>query len=216
MPSAIESMHGRSMLKAVSFRCARAAQANSAGGIDHDGPGVADGRAARFPSRGILAALGALTILFAVDGLNSFLYLLSQTPGRASVLPNLYQPNNVLRLITGSGMGITLGGLLLPALNLTIWREPADRSALEPRAFLTLLACVGAMDALVLTEAPAILYAAGALSALGVLALLSAVLQFYGSQSRAEELPCTCASYGSRHVRVLRWVWYLIGIDLLR
>src|SRR5829696_1754298 len=46
-------------------------------------------------------------IAFGIDGSNSYLYLLKSTaPGAFDNIPNLYIPNNVLRLFTGSGMGI--------------------------------------------------------------------------------------------------------------
>ena len=48
---------------------------------------------------------------FGIDGTNSYIYLLKSTAGgRLESIPNLYIPNNTLRLFTGSGMGIALAG----------------------------------------------------------------------------------------------------------
>ena len=62
-------------------------------------------------------------IAFGVDGSNSFLYLLKQTSGGVlDKIPNLYIPNNTLRLFTGSGMGIALASILYPAFNQSVWK----------------------------------------------------------------------------------------------
>ncbi len=74
------------------------------------------GLAGRFPARPYLWVLGLFMLAWAADGLNSFLALLG--------LPHLYEPNNLLRLITGSLQGIAVAAVLLPALNITLWRAP--------------------------------------------------------------------------------------------
>ncbi len=56
-------------------------------------------------------------LAFAVDGGNSYLYLLKQTTGALTQIPNLYIPNNTLRLFTGTGMGLTMAAFLFPAFN---------------------------------------------------------------------------------------------------
>ena len=63
--------------------------------------------------------------LFSIDGLNSYIYLLKSTAGGAlDNLPTLYTPNNTLRLLTGSGMGIALASILAPAFNQSVWTNP--------------------------------------------------------------------------------------------
>ncbi|HEY6073499.1 MAG TPA: DUF2085 domain-containing protein, partial [Anaerolineales bacterium] len=75
----------------------------------------------RLPRRSIFAVLAILFLAFAVDGSNSYLYLLKQnTAGALSGVPNLYIPNNTLRLLTGSGMGIALAAVLFPIVNQTL------------------------------------------------------------------------------------------------
>jgi len=135
--------------------------------------GVVNGRRSKLPPRGIIAVLILFFLAFGIDGSNSYLYLLKQTgPGVLSAIPNLYIPNNVLRLFTGSGMGIALAAVLFPALNQTLWRESDERPALEWRSFGILVAMIAILDLLVLTESPIILYPVAYISALGTLSLL--------------------------------------------
>ncbi len=64
-------------------------------------------RAARLPAPAILAVFGVFLLAWAVDGFNSFLTLI---PG----LPYLYEPRNLLRLVTGTLEGLALAAVLLP------------------------------------------------------------------------------------------------------
>jgi len=131
------------------------------------------GKRARLPRRSIMAVLVLFFLAFAVDGSNSFLYLLRQTSGGAlEQFPNLYVPNNTLRLFTGSGMGLALAIILYPVVNQTLWREPDERPALGWKSFGILLAITLLTDLLILTEHPLILYPVAYFSVLGVLALL--------------------------------------------
>src|SRR5512138_3457579 len=64
-------------------------------------------------------------LAFAIDGSNSYLYLLKTTTGGAlDNIPNLYTPNNTLRLFTGSFMGIALAAILYSAFNQSTWTNP--------------------------------------------------------------------------------------------
>ena len=121
--------------------------------------------------------LGAPLLLFfaafGIDGANSYLYLIKQTAGGAlDHIPNLYIPNNTLRLFTGSGMGIALAAIIFPSFNQTAWREFDPRPALDWKKLGILIATVIVIDLLILTEHPAILYPIAGLSVLGVLSLL--------------------------------------------
>ena len=134
------------------------------------------GKRMRLPRRGIIAIMAVFFLAFAIDGSNSYLYLIkSSAPCALAQIPNLYIPNNVLRLFTGSGMGIALAAVMYPVVNQSIWRQPVDRSALEWKSFGALVGIVLLMDLLVLTENPVVLYPVAILSVLGVLALLSMV-----------------------------------------
>jgi uncharacterized membrane protein len=121
--------------------------------------------------------LGAPLIIFflafGIDGSNSYLYLIKQTsPGALSNIPNLYIPNNTLRLFTGSGMGIALASILFPAFNQSAWRTHDPTAALNWKKLSTLIGLVLVVDLFILTEHPAVLYPIAIISVLGVLALL--------------------------------------------
>ena len=131
------------------------------------------GKRSKFPSRGIIAVLVLFFLAFGIDGSNSYLYLLKQTSqGVLDKIPNLYIPNNTLRLFTGSGMGIALAAVLYPVVNQTLWRNLDDRPALEWRPFGILVGLIALINLLVLADSPIILYPIAYLSALGTLSLL--------------------------------------------
>jgi uncharacterized membrane protein len=131
------------------------------------------GMRSKFPSRGIIAVLILFFLSFAIDGSNSYLYLLKQTSqGALDKIPNFYIPNNTLRLFTGSGMGIALAVVLYPVINQTLWRELDNRPALEWKSFGILVGLITVINLLILTDSPVILYPIAYLSAFGVLSLL--------------------------------------------
>ena len=128
------------------------------------------------PGKGILAALGVFFLAFAIDGSNSYLYLLKQTyKDFLPTIPNIYIPNNTLRLLTGSGMGIALASVLFPIVNQTVWRDADKRPTLTWKEFGGLLGIILLVDLGILSEQSFILYPVALLSVLGVLALLSMV-----------------------------------------
>jgi uncharacterized membrane protein len=119
------------------------------------------------------APLLVFLIAFGIDGTNSFLYLLKQTSGGAlDSIPNLYVPNNTLRLLTGSGMGIALASILYPAFNQSAWKNLDPGRALDWKKLGSLIGIILLIDLAVLTEHPIVLYPIAILSVLGVLALL--------------------------------------------
>ena len=131
------------------------------------------GKRNKLPSRGIIAVLVLFFLAFGIDGSNSYLYLMKQTAGGAlDQIPNLYIPNNTLRLFTGSGMGIALAAVLYPVINQTLWREMDDRPALEWKSFGMLVGLIAVINLIILTDSPIILYPIAYLSALGTLSLL--------------------------------------------
>jgi len=121
--------------------------------------------------------LGAPLLLFlaafGIDGTNSFFYLFKQTAGGAlDHIPNLYIPNNTLRLFTGSGMGIALASILYPAFNQSAWKGADADRALSWKKLGVLISIILLVDLAVLTEHPIVLYPIAIWSVLGVLALL--------------------------------------------
>jgi len=131
------------------------------------------GKRSRLPSRGIIAVLVLFFLAFGIDGSNSYLFLLKQTSrGALEKIPNLYIPNNTLRLFTGSGMGVALAAVLYPVVNQTLWRKLDDRPAFEWKSFGILVGLIIALNLLVLTDSLIVLYPIAYLSALGTLSLL--------------------------------------------
>lgn len=124
------------------------------------------------PNWRIGAPLFLFFLAFAIDGSNSYLYLLKTTTGAFGNIPNLYVPNNALRLFTGSGMGIALASILYPAFNQSVWKEMDRDRALDWKKLGILVSIVVLVDLVILTESPVILYPVAILSVLGVLALL--------------------------------------------
>jgi uncharacterized membrane protein len=76
---------------------------------------VGRGRALQWPSRKLGLALGGLVLVMVFDGLNSTAFDLGW--------PVLYQPQNWLRVVTGVVSGVGMAGLLLPVVNMTLWRR---------------------------------------------------------------------------------------------
>ncbi|MBN1304259.1 MAG: DUF2085 domain-containing protein [Anaerolineales bacterium] len=135
------------------------------------------------PKRGGLPPwkIGIPLILFVLfwsfDGANSYLYLIKSVyPGRFENIPNVYIPNNPLRLLTGSGMGLAMSAGLYPVFNQTFWKDFPNQPALGSWKRSGLLAGIMLLvDLGILTEHPVFLYPAAVLSTIGVLALLSLV-----------------------------------------
>jgi len=132
--------------------------------------GLGKRRAGR-PSWRILSLFGLFLLAYAVDGLNSFIHLL---PNLSAYY--LYEPNNALRILTGTGMGLVLSVALLPAFHQTVWKRWDPRPALDGiRSLVGLLVLSIGLVILVLTENPLILYPLSVISAGGVLVLLTMV-----------------------------------------
>jgi uncharacterized membrane protein len=137
---------------------------------------VVSPRKSGMPGWKIGAPLLLFFIAFGIDGSNSYLYLLKSTaPGLLDQIPNLYIPNNTLRLLTGSGMGIALASILYPAFNQSVWKDAAQENALDWRKLGILIGMILLLDLAVLSESPIVLYPIAILSVLGVLALLMMV-----------------------------------------
>lgn len=126
-------------------------------------------RRAGMPPKSVLVVFGLFVVAFGIDGVNSYFHLF---PG----FTGIYEPQNWLRLLTGTGMGLALAGMVFPAFNQTVWRgwdaTPAFKNVLSllPLVFLALV-----LVGVVLTENPLILYPLALISAAGVLILLGLV-----------------------------------------
>jgi uncharacterized membrane protein len=131
----------------------------------------------KIPHWSIIALLVVFVAAFGIDGSNSYLYLLKQvSPGILPKIPNIYVPNNTLRLLTGSGMGMGIAVMLFPAFNQTVWADGEDKPAIPGwKTFSLLLGIQLIFDLLVLSESPIVLYPLAIISALGVWLLLTIV-----------------------------------------
>lgn len=134
-------------------------------------------RSAGTPPKAVIAILLLFGLAFAVDGVNSYLYLMKSVYGaRLSFIPNLYVPNNTLRLFTGSGTGLGMAVAVFISLNQTFWKDWDNKPVLgKPRDLLILVVLMLLVDLLVLPEWSWVLYPVAFLSAGGVLMLLSLV-----------------------------------------
>lgn len=126
-------------------------------------------RASSLPPVPVLGLLLVFMGVWAFDGLNSYLGLY---PGA----PQLYQPQNWLRLATGLLEGLALIIFVLPLLNFSLWRdarpEPVIRNLTEMLAILPL---VGLLILVVQAEIDLLLYPLAIVSSLGVVVLLTMI-----------------------------------------
>lgn len=124
-------------------------------------------RAGLYPSRPILALMGLFALAWGLDGFNSFLSFFPAAP-------HLYEPNNTLRLVTGTMIGLALAVALYPVWAQTAWRdwkpEPIIRT---PGELGAILIGAAALDLTVLGGNPLVLYPLALLSSLGVLSVLT-------------------------------------------
>jgi uncharacterized membrane protein len=131
--------------------------------------GLGRRRAGGLPPRPLLLVLLAFIGIMGIDGLNSYATLL---PG----VPHVYEPQNWLRLVTGTLNGLALAALIFPVLNQTLWRDWEDRPVLGRFRELGLLLVISAVVvALVLSGNINILVPLALLSVVGVLAMLVAL-----------------------------------------
>lgn len=139
------------------------------------------------PSWKVILPISIFILLFAVDGINSFYNLISQNTG-------LYPPNNILRLLSGTGMGLAIAVALVPAFNSTIWKMVDPRPALlNVRQFLFMALIAFGVSVLILSEIPVIMYPLALASVAGVVILLTLVytmvlVMFFKSENQFQQL----------------------------
>lgn len=145
------------------------------------------------PALGVIAILVILFITYAIDGLNSYLHLTPLVEAFPS-LPRLYEPSNLLRLLTGTGIGLVIGAALYPSFNSVIWQKPDPRPALgDFKSLAGLILLSLGLDALLLLNIPWIMLTMAILSALATLTLLAlvytiVVVMLFHQENRAERL----------------------------
>lgn len=123
------------------------------------------------PNRWIIGSFILFAGFYIVDGINSYIHLI---PALSRFY--LYTPSNLLRLFSGTGLGLGVSVLLYPAFCETVWKENLSAPVIEGfRDFLILFTSAVFIDLLVLTQNPFILYPLSLVSAFGILLLLTMV-----------------------------------------
>jgi len=121
------------------------------------------------PSLKVMILLGLLVAAFGIDGINSYLHFF---PG----FKGLYEPQNWLRLLTGTGMGVSISSVLFPAFNQSAWKDYNEQKAIPGfRSLGILLFLAVVLDLIVISEFWPALYVLALISAGGVLVLLTMV-----------------------------------------
>jgi uncharacterized membrane protein len=127
------------------------------------------------PPKRVIGLMVIFIIFYAVDGVNSYFFLppfIKIFPG----MPHLYQPSNVLRLITGTGVGLVIAMVLYPAFWGSIVQNPDPRPAITGLSIAFIMLGLGVLvDLLILTGSIYVLLPAALISAGGVLLLLTTV-----------------------------------------
>ncbi len=127
------------------------------------------GKRSGMPSLKVSLILVAFLVGFGLDGANSYLHFFPGAPG-------LYEPNNWLRLITGTGIGLGLAAILVPVVHQVLWKTYDSRPALAGwREFLPMLGLAILIDLAVWSENPLLLYPLALLSAASIFLILSLV-----------------------------------------
>jgi uncharacterized membrane protein len=126
-------------------------------------------RAAGIPPKAIRAVLIAFLVLFIVDGVNSTANLL---PG----VPQVYEPNNWLRMATGFLMGMAIGNLLIILWHQSWWKNMSALPALTGWKHLLLIVLVNAvLGVLVWLRIPWLFFPIAILSTGMIVILLSMI-----------------------------------------
>jgi uncharacterized membrane protein len=127
------------------------------------------GKPSRMPPLPIGLFFGLLALGFAFDGVNSYVQFFPEVEG-------LYQPHNYLRLLTGTGMGLAISAILVPAFNQTVWEDWDQQAGIGTwKQVASLVGLAIILDGFIILENPLILYPLAILSAMGVLIVLGAV-----------------------------------------
>jgi uncharacterized membrane protein len=126
------------------------------------------GRVQQLPPLKITLVLITGIIILAIDGLNSLFLDLG--------LPHLYQPHNIIRLITGLITGLALGLLIFPIFNSLLWcAYDEERSVPTGKSLLFFLPALILSFFAIVSQNSLILYPVALLSTAGILTALSSV-----------------------------------------
>ncbi|MBI5054933.1 MAG: DUF2085 domain-containing protein, partial [Chloroflexi bacterium] len=128
------------------------------------------GRAGNIPPLKIVVVLILFIVIMGVDGVNSYMTLIPR-------MPYLYQPQNWLRLVTGTLNGVAIANLFFPMFTQTLWDDWRDEAGIQSFRELGLIVLAAAvLIVLVLSGNEIALYVFGFISAAGVLLLLACTM----------------------------------------
>ncbi len=128
-----------------------------------------------FPPKRVIAVLILMAAFYGLDGVNSYFHL----PPFEAAFPKmhlLYEPNNVLRLLTGTGMGLVISVVLFPAFTSTLYQR-YDRSPALPdlKSLLGMFVSAMIVSGLALLNIDWVLLPLALISSAGVLVLLGMI-----------------------------------------
>ena len=148
------------------------------------------GRAAMLPTWPVLGLLLANIVWMGIDGFNS---LLLDVGGY-----NVYEPQPVLRILSGLAMGMSIGALLLYAFNVVLRANPRrDQRVIGGWGDVAIIALVElTLFVLIQLNTPVLIYPLAIFSTLGIfgvmflvnLMILSMIIRYDGLVARIEQL----------------------------
>jgi uncharacterized membrane protein len=121
------------------------------------------------PSKGIIVILVFFVLAFILDGLNSMM-------GLFPVIPQLYPPSNLLRLVTGLMMGMVIANLLVVLWQQTWWKDSTPTPVLAGWKHLLLLIVANALAGLMVWLRIPFLYYPVAIFSTGAIVLLLSMI----------------------------------------
>lgn len=127
------------------------------------------GKKKALPPRGILILLVTFFLLWAGDGVNSFV---SDFLNR----PFLYETTNLTRLVTGFGMGLTMATALMTLFNVTVWKDSSNTALLHHPLQIAGYIVTAFFTGWLLLAGGEILFAAFAYIAIGIVLLIITML----------------------------------------
>jgi uncharacterized membrane protein len=152
------------------------------------------GKRGRMPALKMYAVFGLFLLAFAIDGVNSYMRFFPQAP-------SLYEPQNLLRLVTGTGLGLGIAAVLLPTFNQSVWAVLIPQPALSSwRQLAELLVLSTVLILLILSENPLALYPLAILGSMTVLLVLTLVYTVVWTMLLKQE----------NRFRTLREMWPLL------
>ncbi len=128
---------------------------------------------AQLPRMTVMIPMMLALPLMAFDGINSLINYAAVESGAALSVSPLYEPQNIFRIVTGALVGIAIMSMLLPVLNLTLWKRPDSKPIIGGWREMGVLAVIVAAAIAVVHFGPALaLEPIALMSGLGLVAVV--------------------------------------------